>query len=106
MEDAEKRFRQLLGLMRLGCYLEGRDGHIWIEEWVPERDNDDLGDSGLAARLKAGGVMLNNKIYGGVLEALDTIDEALRRACHPPLAEVTAKDEGYGLFLPGYGGLY
>lgn len=55
-------FQRLLMLNQMGAYLDGQDGHIWIN-----------GDIGLDT------IMVNSKIYGGVIEALDTIDEALRR---------------------------
>ncbi|MFH0938196.1 MAG: hypothetical protein V1899_02810 [Planctomycetota bacterium] len=66
--------RRLLALGQMGAYLVGMDGHIWIEQ------DENFDNEGLAGILRDGGVALNNKIYGGVLEALDTIDEALRRA--------------------------
>ena len=69
---------RILALNDIGCSLIGRDGHIWIEG----NNLDDNGDfvSELSKILKEAGVCLNNKIYGGILEALDTIDEALRLA--------------------------
>ena len=63
--------KRLLGLMQLGCVLRGQDGHIWIDQ-VPESTLDEI--------LKGGGVLLNDKIYGGITQALDTIDEALTMA--------------------------
>lgn len=76
--------RRLLGAMQLGITLVGRDGHIWIET-VGQGDDvyadfDDI--------LAAGGILINNKIYGGILQALDTIDEALRQCGHEPLEHV------------------
>ena len=70
----EKFWKRLLAAMQLGVYLQGRDGHIWIE---CDGDSDDYS---LSSILDDSGVMLNNKIYGGILEALDTIDEALKMA--------------------------
>ena len=89
---------RLLGLTSLGVYLEGRDGHVWIE---PIRDAGEDYDttSGLARLLRANGVSLNNKIYGGVLEALDTIDEALRRCDRPNLLEHYVGGDYRALFL-------
>jgi hypothetical protein len=75
MENLAKR---LLALNDLGCYLIGRDGHIWIEE---------INNSLFSEMLKIAGVILNNKIYGGILEALDTIDEALKLAKYINLIE-------------------
>jgi hypothetical protein len=63
--------QRLLGLMQLGCTLESADGHIWINQY--EKDEG----ATLESILKANNIMLNNKIYGGVIEALDTIDECL-----------------------------
>lgn len=52
-----------------------RDGHIWVEQ--NDTDNDDDFISWLSMVLKKGGIVLNNKIYGGILQALDTVDRAL-----------------------------
>ena len=65
--------KQLLALMQMGVRLEGRDGHVWIEC----EDIEPYGYN-LHTFLKDHGVLLNNKIYGGVLEAIDTIDEAMK----------------------------
>lgn len=62
--------RRLLGLGQLGCLLQGRGGHIWIECVDTDYNLNEI--------LNQKGILLNNKIYGGVLEALDTIDEALK----------------------------
>ena len=77
--NAEYLITRLLGLMQMGGSVHGADGHIWIES----SDND----WNLNEVLQQGGILLNNKIYGGVLEALDTIDEALRLCGKRPLAE-------------------
>jgi hypothetical protein len=75
-EDLAKR---LLSLGQYGCHLCGRDGHIWIEPaYIPGEEEMIMEHSSLHYILKKAGVSLNNKIYGGVIEALDTIDEALR----------------------------
>ena len=75
MDNLTKR---LLGLMQLGGGLEGADGHIWIY-------CDNNCDRSLGSILTEAGICLNNKIYGGVLEALDTIDMALSEAEALPL---------------------
>ena len=72
---------RLLALGQMGAYLFGRDGHIWIEQ-----DYNADGET-LQTILCAGGIRLNNKIYGGVLQALDTIDEALRQCGEPALLQ-------------------
>ncbi len=75
---------RLLALMQLGGRIHGADGHIWIST---EEDNCGYG-FGLYEWLRAGGVYLNSKIYGGVLEALDTIDAALAKIDKPTLFEL------------------
>jgi hypothetical protein len=94
---------RLLGLTALGCYLAARDGHIWVEQIHEEPEDDESGvdraGSGLAMILAAAGIVLNNKIYGGVLEALDTIDEALRLAGASTLASYGESDGSCGYFL-------
>jgi hypothetical protein len=76
--------KRLLSLGQLGCILYGQDGHIWIHSI----DNEDNGRPySIDSILKNAGVVLNNKIYGGILEALDTIDEAFKRANAPTLEE-------------------
>lgn len=75
----DKLTERLLGLMQIGARLEAHDGHIWI--YSDEGDDDFLENI-----LQEASILLNNKIYGGVLEALDTIDEALRLADKPSLA--------------------
>jgi len=80
--NSEELAKRLLALGQYGCYLCGADGHIWIE---PVIDGESAKQSYLHDLLKRAGVGLNCKIYGGVLEALDTIDEALRLAGKPSL---------------------
>jgi hypothetical protein len=75
MENLAER---ILALNDIGCSLIGRDGHIWIEENNLDGDGDFVSE--LSLILKEAGVCLNSKIYGGILQALDTIDEALRLA--------------------------
>lgn len=76
------RERRLIAAMSLGIHIEFQDGHRWIEA----ADFLD-GDVGFSGRLKAYGLLLNNKIYGGVDEALDVIDEALKAMDDKTLAE-------------------
>ena len=83
MPNMEELAKRLLALGQYGCHLEGQDGHIWIE---PSRFFEDASDyTDLHEILKQAGISLNNKIYGGVLQALDTVDEALRLAGQPSL---------------------
>jgi hypothetical protein len=79
MEDInyEVLAKRLLGLMQLGGSLHGQDGHIWINVSEIEWNLDEV--------LRDGGISLNNKIYGGILESLDTIDEALKGCGKEPL---------------------
>jgi hypothetical protein len=66
--DYENLFKRLLMLNQKGIYLYGRDGHVWIGT-----------DENIEYPLNLNNVLMNTKIYGGVVEAFDTIDEALRR---------------------------
>lgn len=85
----EVNFKRLLALNQLGCWLRGEDGHIWIEY---ERDED----SCLLARiLSEGGISINNKIYGGVLEALNVVDAALQRAGHHKLIDTYCSEVSF-----------
>ncbi len=90
--DWEALTKRLLVLGQLGCRLESDSGHIWIEQ---DRELD-YEEYRLYGILKKGGVRLNNKIYGGILEALDTIDECLKRCGEDTLLEKYDEDE---LFL-------
>lgn len=67
--------KRLLALGQLGCHIRGEDGHFWIESGEPDRES-----AHLAWLLERAGILLNNKIYGGVLEAMDTIDAAMAAA--------------------------
>jgi len=64
---------RLLACMQLGITLHGADGHIWIEI---DKNIDEYHT--FEHMLVDNGISLNNKIYGGILEALDTIDECLK----------------------------
>ena len=85
--DWKNLFKRLLMLNQLGVYLSGQDGHIWL-------NGEGVFDS----------VMLNSKIYGGVIEALDTVDEALRRDGKSSLLEMWDEYGKDVLFL-GRGGI-
>ena len=79
---------RLLALMQLGGRISGADGHIWISV-----EEDDCGYGfNLHEWLRAGGIYLNSKIYGGVYEALDTIDAALAKIDKPSLFELYNPD--------------
>lgn len=69
IDDLTKR---LMSLMQLDAWLTGSDGHIWIES-APDGD-----DNSLDKILYDNDIALNGKIYGGILQALDTIDAALQ----------------------------
>lgn len=64
--NIEYYFKRLLVMNDYGVYLKGADGHIWIEL-----------DQEAEYPHKFNSIALNNKIYGGVLEAIDTFDAAL-----------------------------
>jgi hypothetical protein len=81
----EEISKRLLSLASLGCHLEDRDGHIWVEPAYMDMGDNEESHSHLHYILKEHGIHLNNKIYGGVLEALYTIDEALRLSGHKSL---------------------
>lgn len=70
----ENLFKRLLMMNSMGVYLSGRDGHIWIETSEDSR-----------AYLLS--ISLNNKIYGGVIQAVDTFDAALQRDGQPSLMD-------------------
>lgn len=62
--NIEYYFKRLLVMNDYGVFLKGNSGHIWIEQ---SEDFPSPFDS----------IALNNKIYGGVFEAIDTFDAAL-----------------------------
>ena len=74
--DYENLFKRLLMLNQMGVYLNGRDGHIWINQ-----------DANEEYPMKLDIVFLNTKISGGIIEALDTIDLALETDGQPQLLE-------------------
>lgn len=76
----EKMWKRLLAAGQLGTYLLGHSGHIWIEV-------DPECDYSLNEMMREKGILLNNKIYGGVVEALATIDHALELIGEPKLLE-------------------
>jgi len=78
--DFEYYFKCLLVMNHRGVYLYGADGHIWI-------GNDPEAEYPWSVILINAGVELNNKIYGGVLEAIDTFDAAVQSAGQPSLIE-------------------
>ncbi len=86
IDENTELWMRLLALMQLGGRISGADGHIWID--AGSQDELDFMDFSLQGWLRAGGIYLNSKIYGGVLEALDTIDAALARVGKPTLFEL------------------
>ncbi len=84
IEEGMELAIRLLALMQFGGRIHGADGHIWISV---EQDYVGYGFN-LHEWLRAGGIYLNSKIYGGVLEALDTIDAALAKIDKPTLFEL------------------
>lgn len=74
--DYEKLFKRLLMLNNMGVYLHGRDGHIWITQ-----------DENMEYPMRLNTVLLNSKIYGGVAQAIETIEEALYKDGQPTLLD-------------------
>lgn len=80
MTNYEKMFKQLFVLGNGGVYLELADGHTWISY-------DENAEHSIEVILRNNGIAVNNKIYGGIAEALDTMDEALQKAGQPSLVQ-------------------
>lgn len=91
--DYENLFKRLLMLNQRGVYLQGRDGHVWIEN-----------DSEIEYPFVLHSVMVNNKIYGGVIQAIEVIDEALQIDGQGSLIDEWEKHGVHVLNL-GYGGV-
>lgn len=68
MSDLEKK---LIILSYLGITIEHADGHRWIEY------HETINGFSFDKELKEHGLLLNNKIYGGVLQAINVIDRAI-----------------------------
>jgi hypothetical protein len=73
--DYEKYFKKLLALNEVGIYVHPADGHYWIEH---DRERDEYRCP--VEALKNAGISLNNKIYGGYIEAIETVWKALEMA--------------------------
>ena len=95
MTNYEKMFKQLFVLNDSGIYLTIDSGHTWIE-------NTD--ESSANRHLMEAGISVNNKIYGGIAQALDVMDEALQRAGCSSLVEVFDMMESDG-YVIGKGGI-
>ena len=67
-------FKRLLALGNLGVYITRADGHYWLN--VGEVDEGE----NAAEILRREGIAVNNKIYGGFIEAIETMATALRMA--------------------------
>lgn len=91
--DYENLFKRLLMLNQIGVYLKGAHGHVWIEL-----------DEEAEYHLEFKQVAVNNKIYGGVIEAIDVMDEALRRDGQPSLMD-TWEEWGKDVLFLGKGGV-
>ena len=99
--DWEALAKRYIALSAQGVRIEFDSGHYWLMA-------DEDADSSLDALLKDAGVRVNGKIYGGILEALDTIDEALQQANAKNLLTyyndlVTGVYPGYSLGNNGIG---
>jgi hypothetical protein len=66
----ENLFKTLIRLNELGIYITTADGHYWIH--YETLDYSDFGKL-----LEKNGVLLNNKIYNGFIEAIATAAQAL-----------------------------
>ena len=69
--DWELYFKRLIVLGKMGIYITTADGHYWIENG----EEPEFGNAGEI--LKKSGIVVNNKIYGGFIEAIETIRHAL-----------------------------
>lgn len=86
--DFEKLFKALAVMNHLGYSVYAADGHTWIQ-WDENRKNIFVD------------VCLNNKIYGGIAEAVETFDAAYQMDGNPPLVD---EFDAFGL-LVGKGGV-
>lgn len=86
LSDIDDTAKRLIALGYLGCHIEMHDGHFWITGRGTDYDSAQICE--LSNILYHAGVMLNNKVYGGVLEALACIDQALELAGHLKLLDV------------------
>ena len=98
MTNYEKMFKQLFMLGNGGVYLTVFSGHTWIEQ-------DENADRPIDEVLLSAGVSVNNKIYGGIAEALDTMDAALQAAGQPSLEEQYDEFMSDGYYRIGDGGV-
>lgn len=85
-KDIDNTAKRLIALGYLGCHIEMNDGHFWITGRGTDDDAAQICE--LSNTLYHAGVMLNDKVYGGVLEALACIDQALELAGHLKLLDV------------------
>jgi len=83
MGKHEKNFKRMIALNSLGSHLYFRDGHTWIGDTSDEVESI----YSLRTILMDNKILLNTKIYGGILEALDTVDEALFQAVGKKLVD-------------------
>ncbi len=78
MSDLEKR---LISAMAMGIRIEFQDGHRWIISEPTEYFDFDN-------ELCKHGIKINDKIYGGLIQALDIIDECLLKMDKETLLEM------------------
>ena len=71
--DWELCFKRLLALSEMGVYITRADGHFWIYYGDTEFHN-------AKKILTDEGISVNNKIYGGFIEAIETMRQALYMA--------------------------
>lgn len=64
--------KRLVALSAHGIYITHGDGHRWIE--CQETDRGYSYDE----ELRKNGILVNNKIYGGVIEAIDVVDKTMK----------------------------
>ena len=81
MTNLEKR---LVALSHLGINITHESGHRWIE-------SNENSDFDFHEYLNKTGIILNNKIYGGVEDALNVIDACFKQNSDDTLLEFFEK---------------
>jgi hypothetical protein len=84
--------KQLIAMSHLGIRIEIADGHRWIR-------SEETDDFYFHQELEKAGVLLNNKMYGGLVEAIQVIDRCMCLLRRPLLEDyfnsVFDKDDVY-----------
>ncbi len=77
--------KRLLTLNQIGGYITSRDGHRWID-WIADDDYV----FPMAVQLE---IITRSKVYGGIVDALDRVDESLSKLGERSLTERYDEDE-------------